>query len=295
MSRSQRHKVVIQATDSDGKGLAEKQPASPFIIQYANSQAFSVPVGPSGGPLQGSSMAGYPPTLIPAPGLLTERADELSAEGDFESPGQFDLSGNPVHTSLPAPEDSGGAPGPGPEPEPGLEPTLTSIDPDTAELGSADVTLHCHGTNFTDTSVVYFANQSEPAVFVSDTELTTIVKPSLGWGAVPVDVWVQQGSVETAHLAFTFTEAAPLAAGPLVPPFNIIRIEDDVDGIALIMPAGTGIHVGDTVLIEASFDSNINGSYPVLAVKGTRIIVDNPYALAAPIEGKGRVTVTSGA
>ena len=52
MGRSQRHKVIIQGTDSTGKGLSEKQPALRYILQFAASQAFSVPSARLVGPLR---------------------------------------------------------------------------------------------------------------------------------------------------------------------------------------------------------------------------------------------------
>lgn len=86
--------------------------------------------------------------------------------------------------------------------------TLISLDPDTAELDTADFTLHCHGSGFTPGSVIYFADQPEPIVFVSAEEVTTIVKPSLGWGPATVTVRVD-GS---APLDFVFTEPEAEAA-----------------------------------------------------------------------------------
>jgi hypothetical protein len=85
-------------------------------------------------------------------------------------------------------------------------PVLSSINPDTAELDSADVTMTCIGEGFTPASVIVFAGQQEPIVFVSDTEISTVVKPSLGWGAVAVDVSVKNGTMESDTLEFTFTE-----------------------------------------------------------------------------------------
>ena len=101
------------------------------------------------------------------------------------------------------PLEGGSAPEP---PDPALAPTLTSLDPNTAVLGSEDFTLRCLGTNFTEESVINFAGQPEPIVFVSAEEITTIVKPSLGWGAVTVPVCVQNAdepdrqSVARLHL-----------------------------------------------------------------------------------------------
>jgi len=94
----------------------------------------------------------------------------------------------------------------GPEPEPGFEPTLDAIDPVEAEISGADVTLTCTGTNFTETSVIVFNGGPEPTTFVSDTELTTIVRPSTASVAGDFPVLVQQGSFQTAPVDFTFTE-----------------------------------------------------------------------------------------
>jgi hypothetical protein len=276
--------ITIQRTDAAGKGLSEKQPANPYIIQYANSLPFTVPVGAPGGPLKGSSMAGFPPTLIPPPGLLAERDAEARAEADFGAPGQFNLSGNPVHTDLPPPGE--------PVPGPGGELTLTALEPNTCELNGPDVTMVCVGNNFTESSVIYFAGQPEPIVFIDAQHISTVITASLPWGAVTVDVSVQEGSSQTTPLPFTFTEpAVALTAPEPGGPFSITRIEDDPDGLALIMPAGTGIKVGDSLLLEASGNSSVNGTYTVTAVKGTRIIIDNMFELPATIEAKGRVTV----
>jgi hypothetical protein len=302
MSRSQRHKVIIQGTDSAGKGLSEKQPAIVYIQQFAASQAFAVPIGPSGGPLQGSSVAGFPPTLIPPPTGLMRADAELTAEGGFSDPGQFNLSGNPIHQDLP-PAEGGELPPPdgggGTDPEPGMEPTLTSLDPDTAELGSADITLRVLGTNFTDSSVIHFSDNDEPTTFVSDTEVTTGVKPSLGWGAVSLPVTVKQGSYETDPLDFTFTEPveAPTPVDErLLPdhPILISAVERIGDGIGLTLNEDVDVRPGDYVLIEATGNTQVNGSYAVLQVNGRQVVVANMVDLSAPIEGKGRVTIQRG-
>lgn len=90
--------------------------------------------------------------------------------------------------------------------QPDVAPTLDELEPSTAELGGADFTLHLLGAGFTPASVIYFANQPEPIVFVSAEEITTVVKPSLGWGAVTVPVLVKNGAESSASLDFTFTE-----------------------------------------------------------------------------------------
>ena len=94
------------------------------------------------------------------------------------------------------------------EPDEDEAPVLSAISPNTAELNAPDVTMTCTGTGFTEDSVIVFAGNDEPIVFVSDTEISTVVKPSLGWGAVAVPVLVRNGTAESASLDFTFTEAA---------------------------------------------------------------------------------------
>lgn len=103
------------------------------------------------------------------------------------------------------------AEGGGTPPVADVAPILDSLDPATAELDSADVTMTVHGTGFTESSVIMFADQPEPIVFVSETEISTVVKPSLSWGAVTVPVSVKNGEEESNLLDFTFTEAEPAA------------------------------------------------------------------------------------
>jgi hypothetical protein len=88
--------------------------------------------------------------------------------------------------------------------------------------------------------------------------------------------------------------------GPLEPPverslpygpFNISLIEDDPAGLAVTITFGD-VQVGDTVLLEATGNSAVNGSYTVLAVSDMTVVVDNMVELTAPIENKGRLTVT---
>jgi hypothetical protein len=87
--------------------------------------------------------------------------------------------------------------------------TLTSLDPSEAAIGDPDVTLTVTGTNFKDGAQIVFNGGPEPTTFVSDTELTTVVKPSTAGvaGTFPVTV-VQQGFTVEPPLEFTFTEPA---------------------------------------------------------------------------------------
>ena len=86
---------------------------------------------------------------------------------------------------------------------------VTRLEPPGALCGSPDLTLHVYGTGFTASSRILFNGSEELTTYVSSTELTTGVKPSLAPlpVAVPVSVVGAATSVD-----FTFTGAR--AAGP---------------------------------------------------------------------------------
>jgi hypothetical protein len=89
-----------------------------------------------------------------------------------------------------------------------LTPVLSSLTPDTAISGDPDFVLSCGGTGFRSNSVIMFGNEDEPTTFVSDTEVTTGVKPSLFAPAVvPVHIRTP-GLPDTDPVDFTFTEPA---------------------------------------------------------------------------------------
>ena len=96
-------------------------------------------------------------------------------------------------------------------------PTLASLSPDTAVSGDPDLTLSCTGTGFTGRTVIKFGDHDEPTTLVSDTEVTTGVKPSLFAPAV-VPVLVHNGPISTDPLDFTFTEPAVEEAPEEAPP-----------------------------------------------------------------------------
>lgn len=85
-------------------------------------------------------------------------------------------------------------------------PTISALTPNTAVLGDPDVTMVVTGTDFTPQSVIVFNGTDEPIVFISDTEISTVVKPSIDWGAVAAPVSVRNGSLESNELDFTFTD-----------------------------------------------------------------------------------------
>ena len=86
-------------------------------------------------------------------------------------------------------------------------PTVTSIAPDTAVVGDPDLTLTVNGTNFTENTKVIFNGGEEATQFVSDTEVSTVVKPSLASGPAVVPVGVANSGYPSGTLDFTFTDA----------------------------------------------------------------------------------------
>ena len=71
--------------------------------------------------------------------------------------------------------------------------------------------MHVHGTGFTDKSVIHFAGHDEPTSFVSDTEVTTGLKPSLWQEPVVVKCSVKNGTAESEEEEFEFLDAEPAA------------------------------------------------------------------------------------
>ena len=97
-------------------------------------------------------------------------------------------------------------------------PTVTSLVPDSAEIGDPSFTIHVHGTNFTSGSKIIFNGYEEPTTFVSATELTTGVDMSV-WTApslpLPVAVQDENGVISNA-MNFIFTDGTPAALGAKV-------------------------------------------------------------------------------
>lgn len=84
-------------------------------------------------------------------------------------------------------------------------PKVTSLSPNTVDIGSPSFDIHVHGTGFTPLSKIVFNGFEEPTTFVSPTELTTGVNMPL-WLApavVPVAVLSEDG-VMSDPLSFSF-------------------------------------------------------------------------------------------
>lgn len=90
----------------------------------------------------------------------------------------------------------------------GSAPTVSSLEPNTAVAETdPDFELKVIGTGFFPGTVIYFGagiDQDEPTTWVSDTEVSTIVKPSLFFpDTVPVSV--RYGPLKSEPVDFIFT------------------------------------------------------------------------------------------
>jgi hypothetical protein len=120
-------------------------------------------------------------------------------------PGHFNASineppGSDVGGEGGATEEGGGG-------EEDAAPDLESLEPDEADAGdAADIVMHVHGIGFTPESVIYFNGLQEPTTFVSETEVTTGVKPSLFTVPAVCPVTVRNGNYESDALEFEFLD-----------------------------------------------------------------------------------------
>jgi hypothetical protein len=91
----------------------------------------------------------------------------------------------------------------------GPAPTVTSLNPNTAAIGGAPVTLRVIGTLFDPNTVILFNNGIEPTTFVSDTEMTTGIDPNSFAVAGNFPVGAQRGSKKSNTLPFAITGTVP--------------------------------------------------------------------------------------
>lgn len=108
-------------------------------------------------------------------------------------------------TMLLTPEDQARIPDYNPS-APVVAPTVSALDPATAEVGADPVVMLVTGTDFLPTSRILFNGGAEPTIVVSATELTTTVDPRTASGAFTVPVLVENHGLQSAPLDFTFTE-----------------------------------------------------------------------------------------
>ena len=272
MGRSQRHMVFVQNYPANGEAGSEGQPSPGYLMQMTPEP-----------PNLRRSLREVAPTDI---------EDVYVPEGPRGGP----LQGSSMAGAIPevlVPDVPGST-----------APTIGALDPETAVLGSADITMHVRGGNFTEESVIVFNGGDETTTFVSATDLTTIVKPSTASvaGAFPVQVRNADDQLSNEWL-FSFTEnGTPDVHGYPLGPFAILHVKPHTDpaGANYVLASADGkqVHAGDAITVEATGNSATNGNFTVTTVDvaggQTHVIVED-VEVAAQIDAKGRMTVTGGA
>ena len=190
---------------SDNPGQKTRDNVTPVIPSAPPREGGIVDPTSLGMP-QGGVQPVYPPPVksVNEPSTPAEHA----VNPDDLPPGHFNASINEPPGSNVGGESAGG------EGDLDEAPDLESLDPDEADAGDAtDIVMHVHGTGFTEQSVIYFNGLAEPTTFVSETEVTTGVKPSLFVVPAVCPVTVRNGSYESDALEFEFLDPEePVAA-----------------------------------------------------------------------------------
>jgi hypothetical protein len=100
-------------------------------------------------------------------------------------------------------------------------PVVSSLVPNSAEIGDPSFTLHVHGSNLKVGSIIIFAGQEELTTHVSDTELTTGVDMSVWLGAdvLPVQVLSPDGVLSNTQ-TFTFVATPAVLSTAKTPDYK---------------------------------------------------------------------------
>jgi hypothetical protein len=130
------------------------------------------------------------PTALAEPELEVVTREQLTTRCAEVCP-------DPMESTLPTPWP----------PEPMMDrPGVASLAPNTAVHGTGpDLTMTVTGTDFKPYSVIVFNGGDEVTTYISPTQLSTGVKPSLVGAAIAVPVQVRNGSQISNSKPFTFT------------------------------------------------------------------------------------------
>jgi IPT/TIG domain len=279
MGRSQRHMLIEQSTTAAGEIHAQGEVAPGIAMQVDPTQLNVMQPGPTRG-------------------YVVATQDIKEGEGGVEVPvGEYGgpLKGSSLTGAIP---ESLEPPPEPPEPVEDVAPVLTSLAPADGPIQTGDLTVRITGTGFTVGSVMLWNGADDVCAYVSETELTTIVKTDLASGPSTCAVAVRNGDQVSNELTFELVDGTPearAAGGRAFPigPSNIGLITDHGNGIEIGLIDALDVQVGDTVQIEATFNASVNGTFQVLSINP--IVINNDIVLDAPIENKGRLTVTVGA
>lgn len=89
-------------------------------------------------------------------------------------------------------------------------PVVTSLSPNTGEMGAESFVMTVVGEGFVDGTVIVFNGGDEPTEFVDAFAVTTIVDPTTASGPWTVPVLVRNpDGIESNAVDFSFTEPTP--------------------------------------------------------------------------------------
>lgn len=278
MSRSQRHRVLVMNYPVDCKVAAEGVAAPGYTRQGAGP--YVQPVGPAGGPLQGSSLAGPAPAqALPTFGDIVEGMQNI-----VQAMGMTDTGDIAPPT----------APPPVSEPLKIEDPGNQSV-PDSAHSGTVVCELKVTGGTPPYTGVL---QQDAQGQFEVDWP-NLVTKGDLDPGDVNVSGMVSDSAGQNVNLNIQVHIWHDTHDNHMerIFPFGPIVIAgwtyDDASGAfqLTLVDLTVDIREGDTVTIEASGSTEVNGSYPITIVNGTiTIVMPKPTKLPS----NGRLTVTGG-
>jgi IPT/TIG domain len=100
-------------------------------------------------------------------------------------------------------------------------PVLTNLSPNQGMAGSSDITVTINGTGFTDTSVLVWNGADDVCTFVSDTQLTTIVRLSMSTVQIACTVEVRNDIDLSNSLDFYITEDIAPTPPPDTDPVSV--------------------------------------------------------------------------
>lgn len=300
---SQRHKVWEQGSSAAGEIHAQGVVAPGIAMQVNPSDLNStIP----GDPLLNAGQELQAPVEPQAGGLVVP----VGAEGG-------PLQGSSLTGAIPE-----GAPVP---PEPGT-PVLSTISPSTAAFSAPPFTMILTGSGFNDTTTVLWGGVALAGATLTGAQSMTVPidPPNMTYDGTnnTAEVRAANGGQWSNPKTFKFTgtpavgneeiegggepepepepqpepQPEPEPEGRTFPigPLAATIVEDHADGIAITVEDASQVQEGDTVLVEATGNTPMNGSYTVMSLDGNTMVVDNMVELASPIENRGRVTVTAG-
>ena len=108
------------------------------------------------------------------------------------------------------------------------QPLIIYLNPDHAQVGGPDLTVIVNGANFIPTSIVQWYGVDVPTTYISSTQLSFVVQPSLVGAETTAPVRVRNEGKFSNTVNFRFVQAAIITS-----PASIINVENTVLAHAL--------------------------------------------------------------